>query len=109
MVDIDKNFKVVRLIDIYGNMLTAKQQKILSGYYFDNLSLSEIAENLGVSRQAVLDSISKSTKTLESIEDKLKFSQKLDTLEKDLKAVSSEIDDQGLKNKLESIAKKMRE
>lgn len=55
----DKNVKVGILLDIYGNLLTEKQQDILDLYYNQNLSLAEIAEEVGVTRQAVRDSIVK--------------------------------------------------
>ena len=44
-----------RLFDIYGSLLTAKQRTCLSLYFYDDLSLSEISDELGVSRQAVHD------------------------------------------------------
>ena len=60
----DKNVKVSILLDIYGALLTDKQQDILDLYYNQNLSLAEIAEEMGVSRQAVRDSIVKGEKKL---------------------------------------------
>ena len=55
----DKNVQIGMLLDIYGALLTDKQQDILDLYYNQNLSLAEIAEEIGVTRQAVRDSIVK--------------------------------------------------
>ena len=58
----DKNVEIALLLDFYGNMLTDRQREIMNLYYEDNLSLSEISENLSVSRNAV----HKSLKSIES-------------------------------------------
>ena len=63
---LDNNLRVIKLIDCYGELLTSKQYDIMTNYYFDNLSLSEIGDNFGISRQAVSDCISKSIKILEN-------------------------------------------
>lgn len=68
---LDNNMRVIKLIDCYGKLLTDKQYDIMTNYYFDNLSLSEIGDNFGISRQAVSDCINKSIKILENFEDKL--------------------------------------
>lgn len=60
----DKNVKVGMLLDLYGELLTEKQQDILDLYYNNNLSLAEIAEEVGITRQAVRDSIVKGEKKL---------------------------------------------
>ena len=52
-----KNLDVINLFDIYGEMLTQKQQDFISYYYNDDLSLAEIAENEGITRQGVRDAI----------------------------------------------------
>ena len=60
----DKNVEVVLLLDFYGNMLTDRQRAIMKLYYEDNLSLSEIAEELSISKQGVSDSLKRSEKVL---------------------------------------------
>ncbi len=52
-----KNLDIILLFDIYGEMLTQKQQDFISYYYNDDLSLAEIAENEGITRQGVRDAI----------------------------------------------------
>ena len=61
-------------------MLTSKQLEIMSSYYFDNLTLSEIAVNFKISRQAVNDCIAQATKVLVNFEDKLQLVKKNDNL-----------------------------
>ena len=60
----DKNVKIGMLCDIYGELLTERQQDVLDLYYNQNLSLAEIAEEVGITRQAVKDSIVKGEKRL---------------------------------------------
>lgn len=60
----DKNVKIGLLCDIYGDLLTEKQQNVLDLYYNSNLSLAEVAEETGTTRQAVKDSIVKGEKKL---------------------------------------------
>src|SRR2546426_4003614 len=59
---------VVRLIEAYGRLLTAHQQRILRLYYLDDLSLGEIAERLHVTRQAVFDGLRRSLRELRRVE-----------------------------------------
>ena len=52
------------LLDYYGMVLTEKQRNILTEYYNDDLSLAEIAENYGITRQGVRDAIKHGEATL---------------------------------------------
>lgn len=65
----EQDIRISMLYDIYGKLLTKKQQEIFEEYYLFNLSLREIAENKKISYQAVRDSIEKSKKLLENYED----------------------------------------
>ena len=58
------------LLDFYGQLLTEKQREYADLYYNENLSLSEIAENDGISRQAVRDSLLRAEAALMSTEEK---------------------------------------
>ncbi len=60
----NKNVEIGMLLDIYGELLTDKQQDILDLYYNNNLSLAEIADEVNITRQAVRDSIVKGEKKL---------------------------------------------
>jgi len=59
------------LFDLYGALLTEKQQSCLRLHLFEDLSLSEIGEELGISRQAVHDMLKRSAQTMEAYEERL--------------------------------------
>lgn len=65
----------LRLWDLYSPLLTATQREITDLYFNFDLSLGEIAEQKGVSRQSVSDCLNKSRKQLEKYEEKLGFLQ----------------------------------
>jgi predicted DNA-binding protein YlxM (UPF0122 family) len=67
------NNEVILLLDFYESLLTDKQIEIMKYHYEDDLSLSEIAENLDVSRSAVSDLIKRTLNQLTQYEDKLKL------------------------------------
>lgn len=59
------------LYDFYGALLTEKQQQCLHLHLYDDFSLSEIGEELGISRQAVYDNIHRAEKAMKSYDKKL--------------------------------------
>ena len=59
------------LLDFYGEVLTEKQRDVMEQYYNDDLSLSEIAANAGISRQGVRDSIKRGEGILLDLESKI--------------------------------------
>ncbi len=69
--------RVSLLYDFYGALLTEKQRSVMSLYHEENLSLSEIAEEYGISRQGVHDTLKKAEQALEEYERKLKLVDKL--------------------------------
>jgi predicted DNA-binding protein YlxM (UPF0122 family) len=62
---------VIRLFDVYARLLTQRQQRLIVMYFHDDLSLSEIAERFGVTRQAIHDGIRRSLGELARYEDLL--------------------------------------
>lgn len=72
----DNRIYFINLYDYYSELLTDKQQNYFEGYYFDNLSLQEISENIGVSRNAVSKQLKDATNKLEYFEEKLKLYNK---------------------------------
>jgi len=68
---LNKVLRIGRLYDFYGSLLTDKQQECLEMHYLNDLSLSEIADEFGVSRQAVHDILRRAEQTLEEYESKL--------------------------------------
>lgn len=82
-----KNLDFVLLLDCYGSLLTERQRELLEGYYDEDLSLSELAEPLGISRQAVHDSIRRGERQLEAFEAQMGMAARL----KACRALFSEI------------------
>ena len=83
----EKNVKVSILCQIYGKLLTEKQFEIITDYYDNDLSLSEIAENNEITRQAVRDIIKKSEKKLFELEEELSFMEKQTNQEKKINSI----------------------
>jgi len=69
----ERKVKISILCDLYGKLLTNKQFEFLNDYYNNDLSLSEIAENNNITRQAVRDIIKKGENKLFEYEEKLEF------------------------------------
>ena len=83
-----KNYEMAVLIDFYGEMLTAKQRDFLEYYYNDDLSLSEIAENEGITRQGVRDAIKRAEAQLLSFEEHLGLYERNEALKSGLEEIS---------------------
>ena len=66
-----KDFEMGYLLDFYGEVLTPKQREMLRQYYNDDLSLSEIGENFGITRQGARDAIKHGEAALDELEQKL--------------------------------------
>lgn len=64
------------LYDFYGELLNERQRKIYEDFYFNDLSLSEIASEEGISRQGVHDLIKRCSRSLEDYENKLRLVEK---------------------------------
>lgn len=67
----DKNIEISLLFDFYGQLLSQKQHRAVSLYYNDDLSLSEVAEDMGITRQGVRDLVKRSEAELYEYEQKL--------------------------------------
>jgi len=70
---LDKVLRIGILYDFYGSLLTDKQSLSLEMHYLNDFSLAEIANELGVSRQAVHDILKRAEQIMVDYEDKLKF------------------------------------
>lgn len=91
--------KLIILYDFYSELLTDKQKDYFEDYYFSNLSLGEIAENTGLSRNAI-------HKNIKTVEDKLLFyEEKLELYKKKwlLEELIKEIEDNNIKEKLQNL------
>ena len=80
----------LRLWDLYSPLLTATQREITDLYFNYDLSLGEIAEQKGVSRQSVSDCLQKCRKQLESYDEKLRFDKMLTEVSREYSAYMTE-------------------
>ena len=67
---VEETFELTLLFDYYGDLLTQKQRTCFDLYYNQDLTLGEIAEEAGISRQGVHDSLAKAEAALRSMEEK---------------------------------------
>ena len=89
------------LFAVYGSLLTQNEQEIFREYYGENHSMGEIAENRGISRSAVGNSIKTGEKKLDEYESILKVVSRNQKLE----AICEKINDESLKKELEELLK----
>ena len=66
----NQTYRMTMLFDFYGELLTDRQKEFYQLYYDEDLSLGEIAENYGISRQGVRDVIVRAEAYMTEIEDK---------------------------------------
>ena len=99
----EKNMEISLLFDFYGQLLSEKQHEAVLLYVNDDLSLSEVASEMGITRQGVRDAIKRAEALLFDMESKLKFSKKLERIHNGLADISKyaeEINEYNLANGL---------
>lgn len=94
-----KDIELIKLYDIYKGLLTEKQSELFSSYYCLDLSLSEIAETEGTTRQSVFIAVKKVKQKLLDYESTLKIK----STEDKLSALISEVKDEEIKEKIRRI------
>ncbi len=82
-------YRMAMLFDFYGDLLTDRQREFYDLYYNEDLSLAEIAENYGISRQGVRDVIVRAEAAMTEIEDKTHLIRRFFTMQDDLAAIDS--------------------
>ena len=110
----DRKVEISILLDTYGKLLTEKQYNLLYDYYNNDLSLSEIAENEHITRQAVRDNLKKGENKLFEYEEKLEIMKKTAMQEEKIAIILSEITkikdgstDKEIAKVLEDVKKKL--
>ncbi len=107
----EKHVELSMLCEIYGKLLTKKQYEIINDYYNNDLSLSEIAENNNITRQAVRDILKKGENKLFEFEEKLLFMKRMLDNEKQIQEILvelSKIQDTSSDKKIEKILNNIR-
>ena len=87
----EKLVEISLLCEYYGKLLTERQYQCINDYYNNDLSLSEIAQNYHITRQAVRDNIKKGEKKLFEYEEKLNFMKRTLNQEKKITKVLAEL------------------
>ncbi len=82
-----KDLTISFLMDFYGQMLTDKQREVVELYYNEDLSLAEIAEHSGITRQGVRDSIKRAECQLREYEERLGLAQRFTQIQQELEEI----------------------
>ena len=99
------------LFDIYGGLLTEKKREVMMLYHEENLSLSEIAEEQGVSRAAVHDALKSAEKNLRDYENKLglavAYLNRQDAVQEIREIITEQLSDAEILQKIEKLLSKL--
>lgn len=87
----NKKLIISLLLDFYGQLLSEKQFEIMDYYYNDDLSLREIAEIVGITRQGVHDTIKRSEAFLEELEEKLGLYSRWQSIQQQLELINKAV------------------
>ncbi len=109
----EKNLELSYLLDFYGVLLSERKRTVMDMYYNEDLSLAEVADEIGISRQGVRDIIKKSEEELFFFEECLGLAQKLRTAEVELRELKVLADkrelDSEIRQKIDSLAELIRQ
>lgn len=100
---LDEIVQLSILYDFYGELLSNHKKQIFEDYVLNDLSLSEIAANAGISRQGVYDIVKRCSQELKSYEDKLSLAQKFKTIEEKLNSIKEIVSDSVVSGKIDRI------
>lgn len=87
----EKNLSLTLLFDFYSEMLTEVQQNVFDLYYNEDMSLSEIAEQTGITRQGVRDSLKHAEELLEKYEERLGLSRRFEDVRHGIEEVKEKL------------------
>ncbi len=110
----EKDLEIGLLLDFYGELLSDSRREAAELYYNEDLSLAEIAEGAGITRQGVRDSINKAKVQLTEYEEKLGLAAKFREIEKTVKDILPRLEalrgaaDETQKNELDNIIDKVK-
>ena len=105
----EKNLEIGFLLDFYGDVLSERKRTVLDLYYNDDLSLAEIAEEIGISRQGVRDLIRKAGEELTFYEEKLGLAKRFREAEERAEALLAILERDGITGELREAAQRLLE
>ena len=85
----NQTYRMTMLYDFYGELLTERQKEFFDLYYNEDLSLAEIAENAGISRQGVRDVIVRAEGIMQQVEDKTGLIRRFEAVRGHLDAIQT--------------------
>lgn len=97
-----KNLEISYLLDFYGDVLSPKQRDVMEQYYNDDLSLAEISENFGITRQGVRDAIKRAEAILLELEEKVGFVRRYGAVQERILQLQKLADDIRISNRKSS-------
>ena len=106
-VSMEKIVEQGLLYDFYGELLTPHQRRIYEDAVFNDLSLSEIAQEAGISRQGVHDLIKRCDRTLEEYESRLHLMQRFSQIRQKLERIRELCDDEEVRRLTEEIIEEL--
>ena len=90
---LDASARVSLLYDFYGQLLTEKKRQVIELYHEEDMSLSEIASELGITRAAVHDSLKSAERALENYEEKLSLVERFLKTEEAFGEITQKLDE----------------
>lgn len=102
---LEKSFYLIKLYDLYQNLLTSKQKDYFESYYFDDYSISEISENYNISRNAVHDQLKRTVNKLYDFEKNLELYHKQKERQKIIDKVKSKTKDRNIISMMSDLEK----
>ena len=103
----EKNLHISALLDVYGAFLGEKQRKLTAYYYNDDLSLSEIAANEGITRQGVRDAIKRAEAQLVGMEERLGLVTRFENMKSGLGEIIEVSDEIAAYNREHTLSKEI--
>ena len=105
----EKNLEIGYLLDFYGDVLSERKRTVLDYYYTDDLSLAEIAEEIGISRQGVRELIKKAGEELTFYEEKLGLAKRFQQAQEQAEQLISLMEQNGVAGEVRDAAKELLE
>jgi predicted DNA-binding protein YlxM (UPF0122 family) len=103
----EKNLKIGFLLDFYGEVLSERKRTVLDYYYNDDLSLAEIAEEIGISRQGVRELIKKAEEELRFYEEKLGLATRFRRVQEQTERLQALLRDAGIDEAVQNAVREL--